>query len=73
MVAELVRAVTERRAMLVLRIMAPVRSLLKRLEKNRESAGCSAIQRQKKAQPQGLRLNPPKEEVLEETSDWHPT
>jgi hypothetical protein len=27
----------------------------------------------KKAQSQGLRLNPPKEEVLEETSDWHPT
>jgi len=27
----------------------------------------------KKAQSQGLRLNPPTEEVLEETSDWHPT
>jgi len=37
-------------------------------------AGCShAAGAQKKAQSQGLRLNPPKEEVLEETSDWHPT
>lgn len=37
--------------------------------------GCSAarMRAKKKAQSQGLRLNPPKEEVLEETSDWHPT
>jgi hypothetical protein len=62
-----------RRTRLVLRIMAYVRTLARTPVRALDRPSERMRTRQKKAQPQGLRSNPPKEEVLEETSDWHPT
>lgn len=58
---------------LMLRINQYVRRIEARRPRAADRPRARGPRDEKKAQSQGLRLNPPKEEVLEETSDWHPT